>query len=380
MARGRMLDSGIWRNEKFAEMPDKAQLLMIGLISCADDQGRFKAHAGLLSSTIFPYSGVPPALIQEYLELIERNGAIILYKVDGKQYAQLSNWWEYQSLQFASPSDHPAPEGWVDRIRYTMGIGAGRILTFNWHRTDGTSTPDTCDKNGKPLSESASSSSNTPQSTPVQTPVATPVQTATAPNRRLIEDQDQDYTTTPLPPPATQTEQLGGGGGEAPLVILAGEEESPQTDSSNTLPPSSEAPPKPITPMVEVAALLLRNGFGDLKPAVEPQVDAWLKAYPLEIIEDAIRVAVANSKTSLNYVEGVLKGNGKQKYGVAGGTNTGFGFGNGANHASNRGSDTGAGQQLSASQPLDADTIRRIKEANRRVRDKAAAATVPKLQ
>ncbi len=51
----RMLDGGIWANEKFAELPCMARLLQIGLINLADDQGRIKAHPSYLRSQLFPY-------------------------------------------------------------------------------------------------------------------------------------------------------------------------------------------------------------------------------------------------------------------------------------------------------------------------------------
>ena len=54
----RMLDSAIWKNEKFGVMPPMARLLAIGIINQADDQGRGKAHPVYLRSQVFPYDDV----------------------------------------------------------------------------------------------------------------------------------------------------------------------------------------------------------------------------------------------------------------------------------------------------------------------------------
>lgn len=132
MARGRMIDSSLIQNEKVAEMPLAARWLLVGMICSADDQGRLKANPILLSNTIFPYEEISGAQVEEWLLMLQANGTILVYVADGKQYAQFKNWWEYQSLQFAHPSNYPKPAGWVDRVRYTSGKGQGMILTCNW--------------------------------------------------------------------------------------------------------------------------------------------------------------------------------------------------------------------------------------------------------
>ena len=54
----RMLDSGLWSNEHFAQLPPMARLLLIGMINHADDQGRIKAHPAYLRSIVFPYDDI----------------------------------------------------------------------------------------------------------------------------------------------------------------------------------------------------------------------------------------------------------------------------------------------------------------------------------
>ncbi|MBK8113242.1 MAG: hypothetical protein IPK44_01335 [Candidatus Accumulibacter sp.] len=142
----RMLDSAIWKNEKFGVMPSMARLLAIGIINQADDQGRGKAHPVYLRSQVFPYDDVTAGQVAEWLGMVATNETILLYQVDGKDYYQIINWWSYQSHQYAMPSQYPKPDGWKDRIRkvYTKGL----IVTCNWITVNGDHSPDTCDEQG----------------------------------------------------------------------------------------------------------------------------------------------------------------------------------------------------------------------------------------
>jgi hypothetical protein len=148
MAR-RMIDDSMWANERFAEMPMGARLLQIGIINHADDQGRMKANPIYLRAQVFPYDDVSPKQIHEWLTLMATNGTIILFEVDGRAYLQLTNWWRYQSLQYAQPSQFPRPDGWKDRIRRTLTKGF--IVTCNWQKVNGEPLEDTCDQDGKAL-------------------------------------------------------------------------------------------------------------------------------------------------------------------------------------------------------------------------------------
>jgi hypothetical protein len=148
MAR-RMIDDSIWANERFAEMPMGARLLQLGIINHADDQGRMKANPTYLRAQVFPYDDVAPQQVQQWLILMVENDTIILYEAEGRQYLQLVNWWKYQSLQYAQPSQHPRPAGWKDRIRRTLTKGL--IVTCNWQKVNGEPIDDTCDMDGKAL-------------------------------------------------------------------------------------------------------------------------------------------------------------------------------------------------------------------------------------
>lgn len=167
----RMLYSSMYKNEKFSRMPLGARFLQIGMLNHADDQGRLKANPNHLRGDIFPDDEeITGKDVQKWLDLMYKNGTIILYTVDEKQYAQFINWWKYQSLQYAQPSEYPRPEGWQDRIRKTATKGL--IVTCNWYTVGDVRLTDTCDQDGKPLPpKQPSRNGSTPQS-PMNPPVS----------------------------------------------------------------------------------------------------------------------------------------------------------------------------------------------------------------
>lgn len=235
----RMIDASLWQNEKFTRMPLGAQMLQIGIITHADDQGRVKANPSFLRNQIFPDNeDITNADIQTWLGLMVKNGTILVYSADEKQYAQLLNWWKYQSLQYASPSQFPRPEGWKDRIRKT--VTKGFIATCNWLTVDGTQLEDTCDQDGNPLPKKISarppepstpsvnghspvkqqpvqvktshqSASHSPESSPDYSPESSPEPTTklnrielnrTELNRGEYARETKSSEPTPLPPPS----------------------------------------------------------------------------------------------------------------------------------------------------------------------------------
>lgn len=204
----RMIDASIWANEKFGELPQTARLLLIGMITIADDQGRVKGNSAWLRAQIFPYDDISSDDIVAALHQITANGTIHFYESDGKWYAQLVNWWDYQSLQYAQPSKYPKPSAWTDRIRYNYTKGAP--LTFNWTLTDGSKSPDTCDEQGnpyaKPLRQDKEKVNNPPKN-----PGGYPGGDT---NKDQDQEEDQDHSNRESvshasePPPPTLQETL----------------------------------------------------------------------------------------------------------------------------------------------------------------------------
>lgn len=193
----RMIDASMLQNEKVGELPMQARLLLIGMILLADDQGRVKANPSWLRSQIFTYDNIEADDVCQALCGLSDNDTITVYEVDGKQYAQFINWWNYQNLQYAQPSKFPKPKGWHDRIRYTFTKGV--ILTCNWVLGDGKATTDTCDESGKPLTKQAKAvKSDTGNQSP-ETPKDLPNEQSSiqvnnqVDNQVNVQDKDKDY-------------------------------------------------------------------------------------------------------------------------------------------------------------------------------------------
>jgi len=132
-----MIDPAFWQSESVARLPVAVRYFFIGLFSNADDQGRMKAHPALLRSTLYPYDDIDLHEIETMLEWL-CNDFIIVYEADSKEYLQILNWWKYQRPRWAWPSDHPAPEGWKDRVHYRQG---NAVMKENWDDPEPNAAP-----------------------------------------------------------------------------------------------------------------------------------------------------------------------------------------------------------------------------------------------
>ena len=130
MTKRRMIHDCLFASEDIAALTYRQRHLWTGLIATADDQGRGRAHPGLVRAAIFPFDVISQDEINDDLRAIAGN-MLILYEVDGKAYYQIVNWWKYQNMQWASPSEYPPPDGWVDRFRY-HGKGREIIKSDTW--------------------------------------------------------------------------------------------------------------------------------------------------------------------------------------------------------------------------------------------------------
>lgn len=284
----RMIDASMWQNEHFAELPMGARLLQIGIINHADDQGRVKANPAWLRAQVFPYDSLSTDEVQGWLNMMAANQTIILYMVDGKQYAQLTNWWKYQSLQYAQPSQYPRPEGWQDRIRKT--ITKGLIATCNWYTVDGTRLEDTCDMDGKllpktnlPKPSAPSSNGASAPDSPVHSGEPTPVSSGEDTiELNRIEKELKTTTTAPARETIrTDSEVTGSGGDGLPL------------------------PKKPDAWQEVVHAY--ESNIGMFTQMSSEMVQAAVVEHGTILVIDAIKEAVRQNTRKWSYVEGILR-------------------------------------------------------------------------
>lgn len=262
-----------------------ARLLQVGIINHADDQGRMKANPIYLRAQIFPYDDISPKQIQEWLELMAKNGTIILYEVDSRLYVQLTNWWRYQSLQYAQPSQYPRPSGWLDRIRRTLT--KGMIVTCNWQRVNGEPIEDTCDMDGnalnghKPVGQSGATNIPAQPVPPDDLPYATP------------EDEQETTVNSGECSPESSPE----GTNKLNITKL----NITKLNENTTAPPMAV-----VVDCGSVFRLWENNMPGSLTPIITEELGELVDTYGVPEVELAINLAVKANKRNVRYVRGIL--------------------------------------------------------------------------
>lgn len=112
MARIRSIKPSFWTDGDVGSLRREARLLIIGLISHADDEGRFLATAASISGAVFPHDELPAKTIRLWRDEVAKAGIIELYTVDGSDYGYFPNWLKHQRVYKPYPSALPAPPGW----------------------------------------------------------------------------------------------------------------------------------------------------------------------------------------------------------------------------------------------------------------------------
>ncbi|MBX5459269.1 MAG: winged helix-turn-helix transcriptional regulator [Thermogemmatispora sp.] len=108
MARSRSIPVALLKEPDFFELSAEARVVFIGLILEADDEGRGRAHQGLLARLF----NVSEAAVEEALRQLVERGLLLRYQVGRQQYYQWLTWRQWQSLSKPTPSQLPPPPAW----------------------------------------------------------------------------------------------------------------------------------------------------------------------------------------------------------------------------------------------------------------------------
>jgi DNA-binding transcriptional ArsR family regulator len=81
------------------------RLILVGLVLCADDEGRELAYPKLLGREL----DYAPEHIEQALRELEANDLLTLYQVGRHRYYSLPRWHEWETLSKPTPSKYPAP-------------------------------------------------------------------------------------------------------------------------------------------------------------------------------------------------------------------------------------------------------------------------------
>ena len=111
MARIRTVKPAFWSDERVADLSRDARLLCVGLISFADDEGRFVASTAAIRGYVYPHDNISLAKIQQWLTELEATGIVLTYTVNSHQYGMFPNYRRHQKINRPTPSTFPPPNG-----------------------------------------------------------------------------------------------------------------------------------------------------------------------------------------------------------------------------------------------------------------------------
>jgi len=110
MARIRSIKPSFWGSPEVASMSRDARLLVLGLISTADDDGRFLASPAAMSGAVFPNDDITPARIRAWFAEAVETGMVYQYRWGAVQYGCFPSWHKHQVINRYTPSTLPAPD------------------------------------------------------------------------------------------------------------------------------------------------------------------------------------------------------------------------------------------------------------------------------
>ena len=110
MARIRTIKPSFWGSPEVAAMSRDARLLTLGLISYADDDGRFLASVAAISGHVFPNDDLPPGRVRKWLDEITATGMVHEYNGGPVRYGCFPSWHKHQVINRYMPSLLPAPD------------------------------------------------------------------------------------------------------------------------------------------------------------------------------------------------------------------------------------------------------------------------------
>jgi hypothetical protein len=172
-ARGRMLPQSLSTDPRYGQLSLKARVLYPLIWANCDDQGRITGNSNELKYVVCPnMDDISKEDIPCLVDELETQGFVKLYSTSTRQAVQMLDWWEVQKLQWAWPSDYPAPPGWMDRLRYKKG--KKQVVTENWD--SGESSPESPPESPPENSPENSPETDVPKSEkePSRSPLTTP--------------------------------------------------------------------------------------------------------------------------------------------------------------------------------------------------------------
>jgi hypothetical protein len=109
MPRIRTLKPSFWTDSKVVALSHEARLLTIGLISLADDEGRFVATPAAIRGYVYPYDHITDHVVRRWRDEIVKAGVIWIRTIDGLEIGYFPHWRDHQRISHVTPSMLPPP-------------------------------------------------------------------------------------------------------------------------------------------------------------------------------------------------------------------------------------------------------------------------------
>ena len=110
MPRIRTIKPDFWSDPDVCALSRDARLLVVGLFSFADDDGRFIASPNAINGYVFPFDELPIAKIRKWLSEAADRDLVYLYRSDGLEYGCMPKWHRHQVINRYTPSKLPEPD------------------------------------------------------------------------------------------------------------------------------------------------------------------------------------------------------------------------------------------------------------------------------
>jgi hypothetical protein len=104
-----MIDPHFWESGDVKKLDFFARLLLIGMFSLADDEGRGTGGASYLKSIVFPHDEISKPKMAKALKTIKGTISVTYYDKDGQEYYQFDNWKKWQRVDKPKKSLLPPP-------------------------------------------------------------------------------------------------------------------------------------------------------------------------------------------------------------------------------------------------------------------------------
>lgn len=110
MARIRTIKPSFWGSPEVKRLSRDARLTVVGLISFADDDGRFLAATSAVSGYVYPNDDLPPRFVRRWMDEARTTGLTHEYEADGVLYGCFPSWHKHQVINRYTPSVLPEPD------------------------------------------------------------------------------------------------------------------------------------------------------------------------------------------------------------------------------------------------------------------------------